>query len=155
MSSVIIKMDDLTWYFAYGSNMKESRLEERDVQVHDSRTGYVRDFYFNYNKIGVDETGKGNIIPDSESVVWGVFFEISLKDYRHLHYMYEVGYREIDIEGISNGELIQAKSFTALPQKIDEAMIPSDKYHNTVITGAREKSLPEEYINSIEDRIIT
>ena len=147
-------MDDLIWYFAYGSNMKESRLEKRDVHVHDSRTGYVKDYYFHYNKIGVDDTGKGNITPEREGVVWGVFFEISLKDYRHLHYTYEVGYREIEIEGISNGELIRAKTFTALPQKIDDAMIPSDKYHDTVITGAREKSLPEEYIDSIQNRVV-
>lgn len=139
------------WYFAYGSNMKESRLHNRDVPTFKHKVGYIENFAFRYNKIGVDNTGNGNIIEEQGSKTRGVFFKILLKDYLHLHESYEVGYRQIKIEGSSNEKLIRANSFIARPENIDDKMIPSTKYHDTVIAGTREKGLPEKYIQSIQD----
>lgn len=139
------------WYFAYGSNMKESRLHKRDVPTFDHKVGHIENYAFRYNKIGVDDTGKGNIIEKQGSKTRGVFFKIHLSDYLHLHERYEVGYRQIEIEGSSNKKLIRAKSFIALPENVEDQMIPSPEYQDIVIVGAREKGLPEEYIQYIEN----
>ena len=134
------------WYFAYGSNLKESRLRDRDVRVVDHKIGYIEDYTFRYNKIGVDNTGKGNIIDEEGSRVWGVFFKIPEEDYEHLHKAHEVGYRQIEVEGTSGESRVKAKSFVALPENMDDAMTPHPEYHNIVLKGAEEKKLPKEYI---------
>jgi len=145
-------MSERIWYFAYGSNMKESRLLAREVKTFRHQVGYITDYAFRYNKIGIDGTGKGNIIKERGSMVRGVFFEILLEDYRHLHEKFEKGYRQIEVKGISGQEIIRAKSFMALPENMDDKMIPSPKYHDTIIAGAREKGLPEAYIEIIKNR---
>lgn len=147
-------MPEYVWYFAYGSNMKESRLRERKVQPSEHKIGYIDHYTFRYNKIGSDKTGKGNIVSYKKSRVWGVFFRISIQDYRHLHETYEKGYDPVDVEGTSGQESIQAKSFVALPEHVNDSMRPSSGYHEIVIAGAREKELPEEYIMTLEKEII-
>lgn len=143
-------MSDQIWYFAYGSNLKESRLRDRDVRILDHKIGYIEDYAFRYNKIGVDDTGKGNIINEEGSRVWGVFFKIPEEDYRHLHEAHEVGYRQIEVEGTSGEKRVKAKSFVALPENIDNAMTPHPEYHNIVLKGAEEKKLPEDYIRFLK-----
>jgi len=145
-------MNNLIWYFAYGSNMKESRLKKRKVRIFDHHVGYIVDFSFCYNKIGADNSAKGNIIPQQGDIVWGVFFKIPEEDYLHLHKTYEIGYQQFEIEGITNHhQTIPAKSFYALPENTDNKMSPNKKYYEIVLEGAREKKLPEKYIRSLKD----
>lgn len=142
-------MDEWIWYFAYGSNMKEARLTGRDVRLQAHKIGYINNYTFRYNKIGIDDTAKGNIISREGHRVWGVFFRVPAEDYLHLHLTYEKGYRQLEVEGISNRRPVPAKSFIASPENINEALLPDKGYHETVIQGAREKKLPEDYIRKL------
>lgn len=145
-------MDKHTWYFAYGSNLKKSRLRKRKVTVYDHKVGYICDYSFSYSKIGVDNSGKGNICPLPESRVWGAFYHISMEDYIHLHANYEIGYRPIDVTGFCKDETIQSKSFIASPENISRNIKPSSDYYNIVIKGANEHNLPADHIQILEQR---
>lgn len=125
-------------------------MRDRGVTMYGSRKGYLSEYSFSYSKIGVDNTGKGNIQPESGEKVWGVFYRITTKDYHHLHRNYEVGYRKITVEGISNKKTLQAKTFTALPKKTSHNLQPSQNYYDIVLKGAREHNLPEEHIRVLE-----
>lgn len=138
------------WYFAYGSNLKASRMKEREISIVADRTGYINNYTFSYSKIGADDTGKGNIQPQQNSKVWGAFYRITVDDFNHLHKNYEIGYRQLELTGISNGDRIEAKSFIALSERINYDLYPSKKYHDLVLTGAREHGLPEQYIDILK-----
>lgn len=140
------------WYFAYGSNLKKSRLRKRSVAVYEHKIGYIKDYSFSYSKIGVDNSGKGNIYPQPENKVWGAFYRISMDDYEHLHTDYEVGYRQIDLTGFCKDKSIQSKSFIASPEKISRNIKPSPDYYNIVIQGANEHNLPPDHIQILKQR---
>jgi hypothetical protein len=144
------KMDDVCqicrlYYFAYGSNMLLTRLRTRVTYVHDNLSGQLRNYRFRYNKQAQDGSSKANVVAAPDQVVHGVCFEIDDEDFKKLVEI-ERGYIpvEVPIYTTSRG-LIISKTFRS--EKLSNAMPKSD-YVTTVVAGAREHDIPEEYIRT-------
>jgi hypothetical protein len=156
------KMDELAgikriYYFAYGSNLKKDQLIERINQskkesdkqyltpFHMYHMSFLKGYKLKINKKGDDGTSKANICEAIEKdKVWGVCYEMD-KDAFLLLNDYEIGYVPIDVlTETTDGQLIKAKTF--ISTKITDTL-PDPEYVKTIIDGAKEMGLPDDYIS--------
>ena len=63
-------------YFAYGSNMSSARLRDRIPDAQSIGRAHWPGMRLAFNKVGVDGSGKANLVADPGSVAWGVLFKI-------------------------------------------------------------------------------
>lgn len=144
----IRKMDDICQldrrqYFAYGSNMHVEQLINRVGFIYDKSSGFVNNYSFSYNKKSKDGSSKANLIRSDGNVTHGVCFEIDSEGFQKLQKI-EKGYNEIEIPFYSKaGTLVIVKTFMS---NSNWDAPPTEEYVNTIIQGARENHLPEEYI---------
>lgn len=134
------------YYFAYGSNMNHKQMEKRcpnskfietaDIQKY----RLVFDGYSNFWKCSI-----ANIVPSGASMMYGGLFEIDDMDLKILD-GYE-GYpnyydREL-VEAIgSNNEVYESWVYIKDEEKKGK---PSIKYIKTVLDGAEDCGLPQDY----------
>lgn len=149
-------------YFAYGSNMSVSRLKERVPSAVPLGGHRLKEHDLRFHKSGKDGSGKCDAYFTSNAVdvIYGALFEINPNEKPALDKAESLGYgydiKEITVAA-QDGTLIKATTYVA--SKIDKTLKPYSWYMNHVLIGARETSLPAEYIerkmNSvvvIEDR---
>ena len=147
----IRKMDDLcqmrrVQYFAYGSNMYLKQMNDRASLIYCKSTGFIRNYAFHYNKKSDDGSSKANIVRSADDLTYGVCFEIDEDGFSKVRKK-EKGYSETEIAFYTNeGDMIIVKSF--ISGSISDAA-PSEEYMNTIIKGAIENAIPEEYINRV------
>jgi hypothetical protein len=136
--------EKLVNYFAYASNLNSRQMRERVGYWNESITGYIMNYALRYSKPGVDGTGKANIVRTFGSVVHGVCYELEDTKYEELK-KYEPGYTEIDVEFWVEGRSVPAKTLIC-PENV-HGLAPSETYLRTIIEGAKENSLPADYID--------
>lgn len=140
MSSII--------YFAYGSNMKTERLRARVSSAKSIGIAKLPDMRLVFNKQSKDGSGKANLIASPVDMVWGVLFEIEVRELGSLDKA-EGGYARTTVEVISeSGESMTAHTY--ISSSTTASAIPYEWYKNLVVAGAREHRLPESYIAAIE-----
>ncbi len=138
-------------YFAYGSNMNHTQMNERCPGSRFIGPAKLSSHKFVYD--GYSKTRKGavaNIINknNSKDAVWGGLFKIS-KDNKNSLDCYE-GYprvyerMEVTVQDL-NGKMFNALVYLRKGEKVG---IPSENYHKTVLCGARDCGLPQDYIDS-------
>jgi hypothetical protein len=96
----------------------------------------------------VDLSGKANIVPDVDSIVWGVLFDLSEDEIERLA-RFESGYSRRTlpvVAGEAAGEL-KAETFVARTDQPD--LLPTRTYLQTILEGAREHELPEDYCEQL------
>lgn len=139
-------------YFGYTSNLKQSLLEERldGNKPLDVWNGKLNNYQFCFNHRQLNGQTRANIIPKDGMYVLGVVYVIDEK-YLNVLFQTEPQYRlvDLDIQLIdSDNTIIKAKTF--LTDSItSEHLIPSNDYLQTILTGAHELKLSEDYINYI------
>lgn len=143
-------------YFAYGSNMSLAQMQQilGDVRV----VGCARlpqhkiGFYGHSVKWdGAVET----VVPDVDSDVWGVLYEVGAYDWdaldnfqdarldgtgEYFHYPVEV----FDEHNVSRTATLYKKA------ELREAKHPSTEYVEVMIAGAREQGVPQSYIDILQ-----
>lgn len=133
-------------YFAYGSNMNNRQIEERVQRSSlDGMVARLSRFTLRFNKRSSrDRSGKANIVADSEGEVWGVLFGLSDVEFGRL-VKREGGYSLTSVGVISaeKKESIHALTFVASADVPD--ILPPRQYLETILQGAREHGLPDEY----------
>uniref|UniRef100_A0A0A9YU02 gamma-glutamylcyclotransferase n=1 Tax=Lygus hesperus TaxID=30085 RepID=A0A0A9YU02_LYGHE len=148
-------------YFAFGSNLLTQRIhinnptaKRFDVGVLDK---YRLDFgYFAQRWGGYVAT----IVPDDEAVVWGAIWDIGLENLEDLDRQEGVKdavYRplEVSVKTLS-GEVVTCRCYCLVNQpsypEVPNVpnLLPSKVYMDTVIRGAKESQLPEDYIKMLE-----
>lgn len=136
-------------YFAYGSNMNQNQMKERcsgssfRVIGRAKLEGYrfVYDGYSTYRKGAV-----ANIIKKEGSIVWGGLYEIdenclkSLDSYEGYPTFYK---RKIILVKDDEGKEYEAWVYLRNPKEIGK---PSEDYKKTILEGAKQCNLPDEYI---------
>lgn len=142
------------WYFAYGSNLSGEQKQNRTGPIREARRARLDGYRIAFNKRGNDGTGKANIVPDANRTVWGVVYRCSSD-----------ALDEMDrYEGVANGHYarktvrvqtdagdeLDAITYVAGDSFVDDSCLPSKKYLETIIQGARQHGLPEDYIGEIE-----
>ena len=128
-------------YFAYGSNMCIRQMNERCPN--NSKIGIAQ--LSGYMWI-ISTRGYANVVKSSNDDVWGVIYEISIRDEAKLD-----GY-----EGVStkcylkeNLDILidrRIKNCLTYVDPITEIGIPSYTYSNTINEGILDSKLPEEYV---------
>lgn len=144
-------------YFAYGSNMSVSRLRERVPSALSLGCHSLKEHDLRFHKASIDGSGKCDayFTSNAADIIYGALFKIdpteksALDKAEGLGYGYEV--KEV-LVSMMDGSLIRATTYVAT--KTDETLKPYSWYLNHVLIGARETSLPFDYIqrkmNSVE-----
>jgi len=136
-------------YFAYGSNLNHRQMAERCPDSKFLERVYLDDYRFIYDK-GCDWWRTcGNIVESKGDIVWGGLFEISDNDLKNLdkYEQYAKGLYDRKIFELKDedGESIKAISYFR-ETKVEAN--PCEEYQNTVLVGAKDCGLPEDYIES-------
>lgn len=145
-------------YFAYGSNLLSKRIHINNPSAVRVGTGKLHNYRLDFNRFSKRWHGcSATIVPHQGYHVWGALWEINFKDLPHLDRQEGVHSNiyfrlEVDVE-LPNGQLQRCFvyeqcdnpkehiKFTAFPKE----RRPSQVYLNTILVGARESQLPDEY----------
>ena len=142
------------WYFAYGSNLSTEQKENRTGSIREARRARLYRYRIAFNKRGSDGTGKANIVPDPNRTVWGVVYRCSSDALREMdryegvaggHYA-----RKTVRVRTEAGDELDAITYIAGEEFVDDLCIPSKQYLETILQGARHHGLPEDYIHEIQ-----
>jgi hypothetical protein len=144
-------------YFAYGSNMNLAQMKQKCLRPKilgiARLPGYKVEFY-GYSAIwdGAQET----VIPDLESEVWGVLYELSFSDSEQLDV-----YEDARFDGAGTYFNYPVEVVDSYQTMIDaliykknillEAQLPSTEYLNFIVQGATEQGLPGTYIRLLQN----
>jgi len=142
------------WHFAYGSNLSKHQKMDRTGPIREARRARLGGYRIAFNKRGSDGTGKANIVPDPRGTVWGVVYRcnpdaLSAMDKREGvsagHYV-----RMNVSVAVHDDEDLSAITYVAGSTFIDNLLTPNPGYLQTILEGAREHGLPENYICRLE-----
>jgi hypothetical protein len=145
-----------TKIFCYGSNLPTRRLKERIGGFKLLGVAELKKYKLLFNKISIDRSGKANIQYTNENanVVSGIVIEITDKQKNTLD-EYEgkgKGYSEVSINvTLSDGTEINANTYVADKDKINDNLKPYDWYKALVVFGALEHRFPKAYIDDIRN----
>jgi len=140
-------------YFAYGLNMltRRLRMPERAPSAAPVGIGYVEGRTLTFSKISNDESGEcdaeDSTFTNPDARVHGVLFELADAERQALRAA-EKGYKETDVEVITNDKTVPAFTYVAA-SRAETALQPYHWYKAIVMAGAREHGLPGEYIEQI------
>jgi gamma-glutamylcyclotransferase len=139
-------------YFAYGSNMLSKRLKARVPSVVRRGIGYICGHRLTFDKPSADGSGKCNAAATHlpEDRVYGVIYEIDPSQKAQLDRAEGLGngYAQKNVEVISGDATARAMIYYATRR--NPSLRPYHWYKDYVLAGARENSLPIEYIRLIE-----
>ena len=135
-------------YFAYGSNMSTERLRARIPKATPVGRARWPGMRLVFNKVGVDGSGKANLVADPEAEAWGVLFSIPLIDWANLD-GFEPGYVRVDCGVIlDSGQTFKAQVYLGTGQTRETP--PHGWYREHLHRGAVEHGLPPEILHIID-----
>lgn len=145
------------WYFAYGANMgTEILVRRRGVQPLRSEVARLEGYRLIFSQAGVPiiEPCFASIEAAPGEAVYGVVHNLAVDTAEHLDQFEGPTYQRIavSVEGSNNG-LINAWTYRA--RHPIAGLLPSRRYLNLIINGAREFALPEDYIRFLESQPVT
>ncbi|NP_001155144.1 gamma-glutamyl cyclotransferase-like venom protein isoform 1 precursor [Nasonia vitripennis] len=151
------------FYFAYGSNLLSQRIHIKNPTAVQRYIGKLKEHRLDFIHYSKNWRGSvSTIVPDVKSEVWGVIWEINLEDLAHLDDQEGVHENIYFPKNVSirtpEGETIECRTYQecVLPEKyVPPSELPPERqpsfvYLNTIIRGAKEFHIPEEYIRFIE-----
>ncbi|XP_014256600.1 gamma-glutamylcyclotransferase-like isoform X2 [Cimex lectularius] len=145
-------------YFAYGSNLSEKRIHINNPTAKRVSSGMLNDYRLDFNYFSKRWGGNAaTIVPEKLSSVWGAIWEIDKCNEADLDRQEGVGnniYRTLQVDVVdSAGKTQNCRTYMLcqLPPNANIAERPPSKiYLDTIISGAKETGLPEDYIKKLE-----
>jgi len=135
------------FYFAYGSNMGRSRLEERIGSVEPVGAACLEGFRLVFNKPSKDGSGKANLVSAQGSVAWGVVWQIGYDRWSALD-PFEPGYQRIVLQARTRADAA-VRVGVYLHPATGRDIPPFDWYIDHLIVGAREHALPQDWLDAL------
>lgn len=138
--------------FAYGSNMCSGRFRAYGVSPEGvGRAAILPGHRLVFDKKSADDdSGKANIAAHGGSDVWGVLYTVSDVDLDKLD-KGEGGYRRERLSlRLADNTNTDAWVYVAKKPRNDPSLRPYTWYKRFLVEGAREHSLPKEYIAELE-----
>ena len=140
-------------YFAYGSNMAGPVMQAACAKHRFLGPARLPGYRFAFMRRSVRSgTGVADILPDFEVCVWGALYELERDRLGALDRKETLGsaYEHLDVvvltgDGASHG----AMAYSVIAKEPVEVR-PSLAYVEGLIEGARERSLPEDYLASLQ-----
>ena len=142
-------------YFGFGSNMNVTSLRAKGVEPLSSRPAVLHGWRlrFNVQHFFRHEGGVGNIeISQTGDRVLGVLHQCPDEALAPLDATEACGqgYDRIIVQVEADGERIPAFTYVGMPAFIDDGCLPSRRYLNILIEGARQAGLDRDYLRSLE-----
>ncbi len=138
--------------FAYGSNMRTSRLRARTPSATPLGIGQLTGHALRWHKAGKDGSGKCDVEHTglAGDTVWGVLYELDASEKRALDKVegLGIGYSEKHADILTDNEIVKAWLYVAMTT--DANLTPYDWYKAFVLEGAREHRLPPDYIAALD-----
>ncbi len=138
-------MSDL--YFAYGSNLKASRMHERIPTASRHGVASLHGMRVAVNKLSRDGSGKANLEREPGARVWGFVYRLEPEGWSLLD-TYEPGYSRVRVELVGVSET-RIKAQTYLADAPVDGLSAFDWYHTLIVEGAIEHGLPDDYIREL------
>ena len=128
------------WYFAYGSNMSETRIKERDVDYSDRIKGKLKGYKLVFNKRSkkYPHQGFANVMLQEATIVRGVLYRTDEASLGHLDHF--EGYPEhytrqiLPIDTLDNGQ-VDAVVYLAQPEHLAENLEVTSDYLDLLLQG--------------------
>jgi gamma-glutamylcyclotransferase (GGCT)/AIG2-like uncharacterized protein YtfP len=143
---------DVPLYFAYGSNMAMKTMESKCSQVSVVGPARVDGYRLAFNRRSVRTgTGVANIVPEPQSVVWGVLYGVSEHCLKALNrkegypWAYDRLWLYVMLE---SGETRRALTYVVAEPEMKEVK-PSGEYIRAILSAATEQGLPSAYVQSL------
>jgi len=141
--------DQTVHYFAYGSNLDPGTfLGRRRMRPLTSRVARLADYQLVFDLgVGRGERGVANVRRAPGDEIWGVIYEIGLRDAAHLDRTEGVprgAYRRLGVELELAGDAVAA-GYTLESGRGRPGRKPSLRYMGLLLKGARYHGLPEHW----------
>ncbi len=139
-------------YFAYGSNMHPVQMRERCPESRLLGTAHLAHYLLQFNKMGMDQTAKANIIPsrDSKDRVFGVVYHMTQREFDQLD-PFEKGYRRIEVPVLFNQKVLSCLTYTAQENYLRSNIVPKTDYLKRILEAARHHEFPPEFFRYLEE----
>ncbi|MCU7843265.1 MAG: gamma-glutamylcyclotransferase [Candidatus Thiodiazotropha sp. (ex Monitilora ramsayi)] len=142
-------------YFGFGSNMNIISLRAKGVEPLASQRAVLHGWRlcFNVQHFFRHEGGVGNIerSESADSRVLGVLYDCPDEALAPLDAVeaYGHGYDRITVEVEAGNERIHALTYVGMPDFIDNDCLPSRRYLNILVDGARQAGLDTDYVQGL------
>jgi sulfite reductase (NADPH) flavoprotein alpha-component len=143
-------------YFGYGSNMAATSLRAKGVRPSASTPALLAGWRlrFNVEHFFRHEGGVGNIErSDPGARVWGVLHVCADEDLARLDEaeLYPHGYDRIEVAVLPRGAAtaVTALAYVGTPRFVNDACLPTRRYLNILVNGARAAGLDDEYVRDL------
>jgi gamma-glutamylcyclotransferase (GGCT)/AIG2-like uncharacterized protein YtfP len=140
-------------YFAYGSNMAGPVMDVACPEHRFLGPARLPGYRFAFMRRSVRTgTGVADIVPDPESSVWGALYELERDRLGALDRKETLGaaYAHLDVVVLTtDGTSHSAMAYSVITKEPVEVR-PSLAYVQGLIQGASERSLPEDYLASLQ-----
>ncbi|MGH8023450.1 MAG: gamma-glutamylcyclotransferase family protein, partial [Limisphaerales bacterium] len=143
-------------YFAYGSNMDETRMRKRCPSAQFMFTARLSGFRLAFTRYSTtNRCGAADIISEPHGAVWGVVYQIKDEDRAALDKAEGVAvraYKPISVEVCPDGDdarRIKALTYVVVKRE-DPHPKPSAEYKAMLVNGAKAWKLPADYIAELE-----
>jgi gamma-glutamylcyclotransferase (GGCT)/AIG2-like uncharacterized protein YtfP len=144
-------------YFAYGSNMSGPVMDAACAEHRFLGPARLPGYRFAFLRRSVRTgTGVADIIPDPDGSVLGALYELEQDRLEPLDRKESLGsgYEHLDVVVLtSDGISHRAMAYSVIAKEPAEVR-PSLAYVQGLVQGARERSLPEDYIASLQALIL-
>ena len=142
-------------YFGFGSNMNITSLRAKGVEPLSSRPAVLHGWRlrFNVQHFFRHEGGVGNIeTSHADDRVLGVLHQCPDEALAPLDTTEARGngYDRIIVQVEADGQQIPAFTYIGMPAFIDNDCLPSRRYLNILIEGARQAGLDRDYLHDLE-----
>jgi gamma-glutamylcyclotransferase len=138
--------------FAYGSNMRSSRLKARTPSATPLGAGKLKGHALRWHKTGKDGSGKCDVVRTgrADDAVWGVVYTLDAAEKPELDKAEAlgIGYTERRAAIHIGHETVEAWFYVAIDTSPN--LTPYDWYKAFVVEGAREHALPADYVAALE-----
>ncbi|XP_054278294.1 gamma-glutamylcyclotransferase-like [Macrosteles quadrilineatus] len=151
-------------YFAYGSNLLMKRIHINNPSAVRIGVGKLKDYRLDFNYKSKRWNGAAaTVVPDAGSYVWGALWEIHSDHMKTLDRQEGVSvgvYKPIIVQVEKpSGEVVQCRTYQLvnLPPALSPGESrplerqPSKIYLDTIIEGAEESRLPDDYLKELRN----
>jgi gamma-glutamylcyclotransferase len=135
-------------YFAYASNMNTAQMERWCPASRYVKAAFLKGFRFVYDGFSVTWDGAvGNIVKSGTEGVWGALYETTERDRLTLDAFegYPRSYEHREVEVVDReGSVHRAMTYLRTGRALGK---PHPDYERIVIDGAKQRGLPDDYID--------
>jgi gamma-glutamylcyclotransferase (GGCT)/AIG2-like uncharacterized protein YtfP len=140
-------------YFAYGSNMAGPVMDDACAEHRFLGPARLPGHRFAFMRRSVRTgTGVADIIPDPQGNVWGALYELERDRLAALDRKETLGsaYEHLDVVVLTGDGISHVAMAYSVIAKEPIEVCPSLAYVQGLIQGARERSLPADYLASLQ-----